>query len=144
MDLSIVVFDLRDAIEEVGEERAELLKRINTLEASAANSVHEEERSNNRYNDQEIALSVSDLVCRSAEDTADAHSDPKEHEERHDQLEEVEIKYHTETLQEVIDKHRPVAANQIAHSGIVPNGRSVPARPFTTRMRLRAPVPAGC
>jgi hypothetical protein len=52
MDLSIVVFDLRDAIEEVSEERAELLKRINTLEASAANSVHEEERSNNWYNDQ--------------------------------------------------------------------------------------------
>ena len=35
MDLSIVVFDLRDAIEELREERAELLKRIEALEASA-------------------------------------------------------------------------------------------------------------
>jgi hypothetical protein len=32
MDLSIVVFDLRDAIEELREERAELLKRIEALE----------------------------------------------------------------------------------------------------------------
>jgi hypothetical protein len=32
MDLSIVVYDLRDAIEELREERAELLKRIEALE----------------------------------------------------------------------------------------------------------------
>ena len=32
MDLSILVFDLRDAIEELREERAELLKRIEALE----------------------------------------------------------------------------------------------------------------
>jgi BMFP domain-containing protein YqiC len=36
MDLSIVVFDLRDAIEELREERAELLKRIEALEAQLA------------------------------------------------------------------------------------------------------------
>lgn len=33
MDLSIVVFDLRDAIQELREERAEMLKRIETLAA---------------------------------------------------------------------------------------------------------------
>ena len=38
MDLSIVVFDLRDAIEELREERAELLKRIEALEASLADA----------------------------------------------------------------------------------------------------------
>ena len=32
MDLSIVVFDLRDAIQELRDERAELLKRIEALE----------------------------------------------------------------------------------------------------------------
>jgi predicted nuclease with TOPRIM domain len=36
MDLSIVVYDLRDAIEELREERAELLKRIEALEAQLA------------------------------------------------------------------------------------------------------------
>jgi BMFP domain-containing protein YqiC len=36
MDLSIVVFDLRDAIEELREERAALLKRIEALEAQLA------------------------------------------------------------------------------------------------------------
>jgi hypothetical protein len=41
MDLSIVVFDLRDAIEELREERADLLKRIEALEASA---LHESEK----------------------------------------------------------------------------------------------------
>ncbi|NBW31532.1 MAG: hypothetical protein EBR48_02615 [bacterium] len=124
MDLSIVVFDLRDAIEELREERAELLKRIEALEASAANLVHEEERSNNRHNDQEIAFSVSDLVRRSAEDAADAHTDPKEYEERHDQLKDVEIKNQPKTLQEVIYKDRPVSADQIFHSGILPEGES--------------------
>ena len=49
MDLSIVVFDLRDAIEELREERTELLKRIEALEASAAGCVHEDEGGNNRH-----------------------------------------------------------------------------------------------
>lgn len=38
MDLSIVVFDLRDAIEELREERAALLKRIKALEGSLSNA----------------------------------------------------------------------------------------------------------
>jgi hypothetical protein len=81
--------------------------RIKALEASAAGSVHEDERNNNRHNDQEIAFGVSDLICRSAEDAADAHSDPKKNEERHDQLKDVEIKNHAKTLQEVVNKDRP-------------------------------------
>ena len=40
MDLSIVVFDLRDAIEELREERAELLKRIEALEDRAEQPDH--------------------------------------------------------------------------------------------------------
>ena len=44
MDLSIVVFDLRDAIEELREERAELLKRIEALEASAPRPEDNEEQ----------------------------------------------------------------------------------------------------
>jgi hypothetical protein len=124
MDLSIVVFDLRDAIEELREERAELLKRIEALEASEAASLHEEECSNNRHNDQEITFGVSKLLTRPAENGADKQSDPKEDEERHDPLKNVMIENHTEILQEVSDKHRPFAANQIAHSGILPESDS--------------------
>ena len=124
MDLSIAVFDLRDAIEELREGRAELLKRIEALEESAAGCVHEEEGGNNRHNDQEIAFGVSKLLTRPAEDGADKQSDPKEDKNRNDQRKDVKIENHTETLQEVINEARPVPANHIVHSGIVPEGES--------------------
>jgi hypothetical protein len=41
---------------------AELLKRVEALEVSAAGSVHEEERGNNRHNHQKIAFGVSKLL----------------------------------------------------------------------------------
>ena len=124
MDLSIVVFDLRDAIEELREERTELLKRIEALEASAAGCVHEDEGGNNRHNDQEIAFGVSELLTRPAEDGADKQSDPKEDKSGNDQLKDVKIESHTDTLQEVTNKERPVPANRIVHSGILPEGGS--------------------
>jgi hypothetical protein len=104
--------------------RAELLKPIEALEASAAGSVHEEERGNNRHNHQKIAFGVSKLLTRPSEDGADKQSDPKEDENCNDQLKDVKIENHTETLQEVINKDRPISANQIAHSGILPESGS--------------------
>lgn len=47
MDLSIAVFDLRDAIEELREERAEMLKRIEALEAEKPANTKQHSGDNN-------------------------------------------------------------------------------------------------
>ena len=64
MDLSIVVFDLRDAIEELREERAELLKRIEALEDLADKPKHggAANRPSNEFAQAEFPASRG-LVC---------------------------------------------------------------------------------
>ena len=102
MDLSIVVFDLRDAIEELREERAELLKRIEALEASAPRPEDNEEQ-DQRHD------AGSDSRVRSASLPKLCDSEKCRDRAKHEDIEEDEVR---DQLAEVV------------HSAILPEGGS--------------------
>ena len=100
MDLSIVVFDLRDAIEELREERAELLKRIEALEASAPRPEDDEEQ-DQRHD------AGSDSRVRSANRPKPRDSEKSQDHPTHENIDEDDVR---DQLAEVV------------HSGILPRG----------------------
>jgi predicted nuclease with TOPRIM domain len=115
MDLSIVVFDLRDAIEELREERAELLKRIEALEASLADASPSAVR----------AIVGLNLSLR---EPATVHQ-PDERRDDDEQFSQVP-KNTTPILEPLVDRVNQIEAsvsdpvNGILHSGILPEGGS--------------------
>jgi predicted nuclease with TOPRIM domain len=115
MDLSIVVFDLRDAIEELREERAELLKRIEALEASLSNASPSAVRTIVGLN---FALREPTTVHQ-----------PDERRDDDEQFSQVP-KNTTPILEPLVDRVNQIEAsvsdpvNGILHSGILPEGGS--------------------
>jgi hypothetical protein len=112
MDLSIAVFDLRDAIEELREERAELLKRIEALEAqsrliSQSGEGGDDEDDSGRRSDQKNQSSneTAPLVCPSGKsnpqnEETDRHQWLHRQVERQNVQKSVECIVHTDILPE--------------------------------------------